>query len=114
MFNLRKYDLTPATLVFLSILVAFFAIFLIYPMAYVFSQAFYLSEVLMFSISEGFQSDLDNSIFSENLALEFSNNGHQISQNITVLPAKNGKWEIRRAKLRYQIRRRQAECIHQR
>jgi iron(III) transport system permease protein len=94
MFNLRKYDLTPATLVFLSILVAFFAIFLIYPMAYVFSQAFYLSEVLMFSISEGFQSDLDNSIFSENLALEFSNNGHQISQNITVLPAKNGKWEI--------------------
>ncbi|MEK7400290.1 MAG: iron ABC transporter permease [Candidatus Poribacteria bacterium] len=94
MLNLRKYDLTPPTLIFLSILVAFFAIFLVYPMAYVFSQAFYLSEVLMFSIGEGFQSDLDNSIFSESLALEFSDNGHQISQNITVLPAENGKWEI--------------------
>jgi iron(III) transport system permease protein len=94
MFNLRKYDLTPATLVFLSILVAFFAIFLVYPIAYVFSQAFYLSEVRLFNIGERFQSDLDNSIFSESLALEFSNNGHQISQNITVLPAKNGKWEI--------------------
>ena len=94
MLNLRKYDLTPPTLIFLSILVAFFAIFLVYPMAYVFSQAFYLSEVLMFSIGEGFQNDLDNSIFSESLALEFSDNGHQISQNITVLPAENGKWEI--------------------
>ncbi|HGE70942.1 TPA: iron ABC transporter permease [Candidatus Poribacteria bacterium] len=94
MFNLRKYDLTPTTLIFLVILFAFFIVFLIYPIVYVFSQAFYLSEVRLFSIDERFKDELDNSIFSESLALEFSNNGHETSQNITILPIKEGKWEI--------------------
>lgn len=94
MFNLRKYDLTPTTLIFLVILFAFFIVFLIYPIVYVFSQAFYLSEVRLFSIDERFKDELDNSIFSENLAMEFSNNGHETSHNITILPIKEGKWEI--------------------
>lgn len=94
MFNLRKYDLTPTTLIFLIILFAFFIVFLIYPIVYVFSQAFYLSEVRLFSIDERFKDELDNSIFSENLAMEFSNNGHETSHNITILPIKEGKWEI--------------------
>lgn len=37
---LKKYDLTPATLFFLLMLAVFFTIFLAYPLAYVFSQAF--------------------------------------------------------------------------
>jgi len=94
MFNLWKYDLTPTTLIFLIVLFAFFIVFLIYPIVYVFSQAFYLSEVRLFSIDERFKDELDNSIFSESLALEFSNNGHETSQNITILPIKEDKWEI--------------------
>ncbi len=94
MFNLRRYDLTPATLLFLVIIVAFFVLFLIYPIIYVFSQAFYISEVRLFSIDEGFQHDLNSRIFSENLASEFANNGHETSYNITILPIKEDKWEI--------------------
>jgi len=40
---LKRYDLTPTTLFFLIMLAVFFAIFLGYPLAYVFSQAFYVN-----------------------------------------------------------------------
>ncbi len=40
---LRRYDLTPTTVVFLLVLAIFFALFLAYPIAYVFSQAFYVN-----------------------------------------------------------------------
>jgi len=46
MFNkslLKQYDLTPTTLFFLVVLATFFALFLAYPIAYVFSQAFYVN-----------------------------------------------------------------------
>jgi len=36
---LSRYDLTPTTIFFLVILISFFAIFLVYPMIYVFGQA---------------------------------------------------------------------------
>lgn len=40
---LKQYDLTPTTLFFLFVLAIFFALFLAYPIAYVFSQAFYVN-----------------------------------------------------------------------
>ncbi len=46
---LKQYDLTPTTLFFLLILASFFAVFLVYPMAYVFSQAFYINGKLSIS-----------------------------------------------------------------
>jgi len=46
---LSRYDLTPATLFFLIVLAFFFAVFLAYPIAYVFSQAFYINGRLSFS-----------------------------------------------------------------
>jgi len=92
---LRKYDLTPITLFFLFILAVFFILFLVYPLVYAFSQAFYLSESLLFSVGTGLQSDLDNSIFSERLTQEFGDNGYQVSQSITIVPDTAGnKWEI--------------------
>ena len=91
----RKYDFTPTTTVFLIILAVFFVVFLIYPLAYVFSQAFYLSESLLFSVDAGLQSDLDNSNFSNSLSQEFENNGYQASQSITVLTDTVGnRWKI--------------------
>lgn len=38
---LKRYDFTPTTLIFLIVLISFFALFLVYPMGYVFSQAFF-------------------------------------------------------------------------
>jgi iron(III) transport system permease protein len=38
---LKRYDFTPSTLIFLIVLIVFFALFLVYPMGYVFSQAFF-------------------------------------------------------------------------
>ena len=46
---LKRYDLTPATLFFLIVLAVFFALFLAYPIAYVFSQAFYVNGKISFS-----------------------------------------------------------------
>jgi len=46
---LRQYDLTPTTVIFLLVLATFFGIFLVYPMAYVFSQAFYVNGKISFS-----------------------------------------------------------------
>ena len=40
---LKRYDLTPTTVIFLLVLATFFALFLAYPIAYVFSQAFYVN-----------------------------------------------------------------------
>ena len=40
---LKQYDLTPSTLFFLLMLATFFVLFLAYPLAYVFSQAFYVN-----------------------------------------------------------------------
>ncbi len=40
---LKQYDLTPATMFFLLVLAIFFVFFLAYPLAYVFSQAFYVN-----------------------------------------------------------------------
>jgi iron(III) transport system permease protein len=91
----QKYDATPTTLVFLAILAAFFAIFLVYPLAYVFSQAFYLSESLLFSVTPDLRNDLDNSILPKDLIYEFENSGLQISPNATVLTTESGyKWKI--------------------
>jgi iron(III) transport system permease protein len=39
----KRYDLTPTTLIFLLVLIAFFVLFLAYPIAYVFSQAFFIN-----------------------------------------------------------------------
>lgn len=39
---LRRYDLTPARLLFLTGLVAFFGVFMIYPLAYVLANAFWV------------------------------------------------------------------------
>jgi len=90
----KKYDFTPTTTIFLVVLAVFFILFLVYPLIYVFSQAFYLSEALLFSVGTGLQSDLDNSILSESLVQEFSSNGYQVSQNATVLTNEINKWEI--------------------
>jgi iron(III) transport system permease protein len=38
---LKRYDFTPSTLIFLIVLISFFGLFLVYPMGYVFSQAFF-------------------------------------------------------------------------
>jgi len=41
---LRRYDLTPANWLVLILLVAFFSLFLLYPLSYVFSSAFFTDE----------------------------------------------------------------------
>ena len=41
---LRRYDLTPANWTVLILLAAFFFLFLLYPLSYVFSNAFFTSE----------------------------------------------------------------------
>ena len=46
---LNRYDLTPTMLFFLVVLVSFFAVFLVYPIAYVFSQSFYINGKVSFS-----------------------------------------------------------------
>lgn len=101
----KKYEFTPVTSVFLIILVIFFAVFLIYPLAYVFSQAFYLGESLLFGFAENEQDSLNNSILPENLISEFENNGLSISSSATVLPIESGnKWEVYSEEQNYVIK----------
>ncbi len=92
---LSKYDLTPSTLFFLITLVIFLAIFLIYPIAYVFSQAFYLSSRTLFDADLTLQNDLDNGIISENIINSFEQNGYHISSEANIIVKKPGlEWEI--------------------
>ena len=41
---LRRYDLNPATITVLLLLWGFFLVFMIYPLTYVFSHAFFTSD----------------------------------------------------------------------
>jgi len=90
-----KYDLTPTTSVFLIILMVFFAVFLVYPIAYVFSQAFYLGENLLFNVDSSLQTELDSGILPEDLTYEFENNGLSIpSESGTTIVESGSKWEL--------------------
>ena len=92
---LRKYDLTPTTLFFLVALAAFFFIFLIYPLAYVFSQAFYSGNRLLFSIDSGGEGELDDSFIPESLRQGFGDNGIPLSQDAVVSVEEAGNiWRI--------------------
>jgi len=91
----KKYDFTLSTSLFLMGLVIFLAVFLIYPIVYVFSQSFYLSSKLLFSADLSLQNDLDGGIIPETMSLEFENIGHQLSSSATIIINEIGnKWEI--------------------
>lgn len=92
---LNKYDLTPSTLFFLITLVVFLAIFLIYPIAYIFSQAFYLSGRALFDVDLSLQSDLDKGVISENIINSFESNGYHVSPDASIIIKEPGiEWEI--------------------
>jgi len=101
----KKYDLSPTTSIFLIILVIFFAVFLIYPIVYVFSQAFYLSSSKLFYTDSDIQNDLDTGILSENLIYEFENHGIHIPSEAVITSIESGnKWEINSEGQTYLIR----------
>jgi iron(III) transport system permease protein len=61
---LSRYDLTPTTLFFLVVLAFFFGLFLVYPVAYVFPQAFYVNGRLSFSF---FKRMFDNPLHRQSI-----------------------------------------------
>jgi len=107
---LKRYDLTPATLFFLIVLATFFALFLAYPIAYVFSEAFYVNSRLLFSVDLEHQSELDNGNISGDLLQKFESYEFSLSQDAVVsVKGKDDGWLITDNKKKFHIRKKDDE-----